>query len=70
MTWMAKVRNTNKLWTVREVAHHFRRTERTIYRWINEGFVQNVLQVRDGYLIPDQEIQRLQKSFRFNFDRP
>ena len=45
--------------TVGEAANEFNRTPKTIYRWIEEGFLQNVFKVRDGYLIPKEEIDRI-----------
>ena len=48
-----------KYYTVRAVAEIFHRTERTIYRWIKEGFILNVRRVKDGYLIPSSEVERV-----------
>ena len=45
--------------TVGEAANEFNRTPKTIYRWIEEGFLQNVIKVRDGYFIPKEEIDRI-----------
>lgn len=45
--------------TVREVAALFRRSRKTIYRWIDEGRVfKNVIKVKDGILIPEAEVRR------------
>ena len=50
----------SKLLTVAEVADIFRKSKKTIYRWIDEGRVFNdVRRVRDGYLIPEEEVQRV-----------
>lgn len=49
-----------KLLTVAEVAGIFRKSKKTIYRWIDEGKVfQDVRKVRDGYLIPEKEVERV-----------
>lgn len=49
-----------KLLTVAEVAVIFRKSKKTIYRWIDEGKVfSDVRKVRDGYLIPEEEVQRV-----------
>lgn len=50
---------SNRLWTVKETAELFRRSVDTIYRWIQEDTFTEVIKVRDGYYIPDREIQRL-----------
>jgi len=50
----------SKRFTVREASEIFRRTPWTIYRWINEGYL-HADKVRDGYLIPETEINRLFK---------
>ena len=63
---MAKVKNTNKLWTVNETAQYFRRSNDTIYRWIGQKFIQEVIKVKDGYLIPVKEIKRLEKHNKIN----
>ncbi len=45
--------------TVREVAELFRRSRKTIYRWIDEGRVfREVVKVKDGILIPEAEVKR------------
>lgn len=48
-----------KTFTVKETAEIVNRSEKTIYRWIDEGFLQNIIKVRDGYLIPKDEIDRI-----------
>lgn len=49
-----------KLLTVAEVAEICRKSKKTIYRWIDEGKVfRDVRKVRDGYLIPEEEVQRV-----------
>jgi excisionase family DNA binding protein len=45
--------------TVKETARMVHRSPDTIYRWIEEGFLQNFIKVRDGYLIPKTEIERI-----------
>ncbi len=45
--------------TVRQVAEIFNRSVKTIYRWIREGYITDVRKVRDGYLIPQSEVERL-----------
>ncbi len=45
--------------TVGEVAELFRRSKKTIYRWIDEGKVfKEVVRVNDGILIPEKEVRR------------
>jgi len=48
-----------KYYTVKEAAEIFKRDIKTIYRWIQEGFLRDVTKVKDGYLIPETEIQRI-----------
>ena len=48
-----------RYFTVRVVAEIFHRSEKTIYRWIKEGFISNVRRVKDGYLIPASEVDRV-----------
>lgn len=51
-----------KNYTVRECAEIFKRSEDTIRRWISEGFFKTVYRVKDGYLIPDEEITRVHQE--------
>ena len=46
-------------YTVKETARMVHRTPDTIYRWIDEGFITDFIKVRDGYLIPKTEIERI-----------
>lgn len=49
-----------KNYTVQEVAEIFRRTPQTIRRWIDEGKpFKVVFRVKDGYLIPEKEVNRV-----------
>ncbi len=49
-----------KFMTVKEVAVTFRRSQDTIYRWISEGKIfDNVIKMKDGYLIPESEVKRI-----------
>lgn len=49
-----------KLLTVTEVALIFRKSNKTIYRWIDEGKVfARVVKVADGYLIPEDVVQKI-----------
>ncbi len=50
-----------KMLTVRELAEEVRRTPKTVYRWIQEGVLVNVFRVRDGYLIPRKEAERMKE---------
>ena len=46
--------------TVKETADIFKRSPKTIRRWINEGTVfERLIKVRDGYLIPRSEVDRV-----------
>lgn len=47
-----------KYLTINETAEIFRRHPRTIYRWIEEGFL-HAIKVRDGYLVPYEEVERI-----------
>jgi len=47
-----------KYYTVKEVADYFRRTPQTIYRWIEDGYLESK-KVRDGHLISEIEINRI-----------
>ncbi len=51
-----------KYYTVKEMAGIVHRDIRTIYRWIDEGFVKNYAKVKDGYLIPESEVSRILDS--------
>ena len=44
--------------TVKEVAKIFKRHQRTIYRWLDEGFISGK-KVKDGWFIPRTEIDRI-----------
>lgn len=48
-----------KFMTVKEVAIVFRRSHDTIYRWISEDTFKDVVKVKDGYLIPEDEVKRV-----------
>jgi len=41
-----------ELYTVREVAHRFRRSPRIVYCWIDEGFIKTI-RIKRGHLIPN-----------------
>ncbi len=43
---------------IQEVAEIFRRHPRTIYRWLEEGFLQGK-KVKGGWFIPRSEIERI-----------
>lgn len=58
-----KMNGIEKL-TVREAAQAVNRSPDTIYRWIGEGFLQHYFRVRDGYLIPRTEINRILVEIR------
>lgn len=47
-----------KYYTVKETAEIFRRSAQTVYRWIEEGFLESK-RVRDGHLISEIEINRI-----------
>lgn len=51
-----------KNYTVKECAQIFKRSEDTIRRWIAEGFFKTAYKIRDGYLIPEEEINRIHKE--------
>lgn len=48
-----------KNYTIAEVAEIFKRSKKTIYRWREEGIFREVIQVKDGYLIPEKEVLRV-----------
>ena len=45
--------------TIREVSIIVRRSPQTIYRWIDEGYLERCVKVKDGYLVPKSEITRI-----------
>ena len=47
-----------KYYTVKETADIFRRTTRTILRWIEDGYLESK-KVKDGHLISELEIHRI-----------
>jgi excisionase family DNA binding protein len=56
--------------TVKEVAVFFRRSKKTIYRWIDEGKVfRDVVKVKDGILIPEKEVKRAVEEGRERYLR-
>lgn len=44
--------------TVKEFAQTLRRHPRTIYRWLDEGFLRGK-KVKDGWLIDQEEVERV-----------
>ncbi|OPY71366.1 MAG: Helix-turn-helix domain protein [Syntrophorhabdus sp. PtaU1.Bin002] len=44
--------------TVKEAAKIVKRHPRTIYRWLDEDYIRGK-KVRDGWLIPEEEISRI-----------
>jgi excisionase family DNA binding protein len=44
--------------TVKDVAQQVHRHRRTIYRWLEEGYLRG-RKVRDGWLIPHEEVERI-----------
>ncbi len=48
-----------KNYTIAEAADIFKRSKKTIYRWREERIFREVIQVKDGYLIPEKEILRV-----------
>jgi excisionase family DNA binding protein len=50
-----------KYYTVKETAEIFRRSVRTILRWIDEGYLRSN-KVKDGHLISEIEINRILNS--------
>lgn len=48
-----------KLLTVEEVAGIFRKTERTIYTWLADKVFPRARKVKGGWLIPEQDVNRL-----------
>ena len=55
---MEKEAGMIKYYTVKEAAKIFRRSIWTIYRWIDEGFIESQ-KVKDGHLISELEIHRI-----------
>ena len=46
--------------TIQETADIFRKSKKTIYRWLDEGDVfLRYIRVKDGILIPQSEIDRI-----------
>ena len=52
-------------YTVNEIALIVKRTPKTIRRWIAEGFIKKVFKVKDGYLIPKNELQNILKREKY-----
>ena len=50
-----------RFFTVQGLAELVHRHVRTIYRWLDEGFIHG-LKVRDGWLIPEEEVERILKK--------
>lgn len=48
-----------KNYTLAEVATIFKRFKKTIWRWREEGIFREIIQVKDGYLIPEREVLRM-----------
>ena len=51
-----------KYLTAAEVALELRRSPRTVYRWLGEGFFPHAFKVKDGHLIPQADINRLSRK--------
>jgi excisionase family DNA binding protein len=47
--------------TVKDLAKIFHRHPRTVYRWLDEGFIHGK-KVRDGWLIPQEEVEKIIKD--------
>jgi excisionase family DNA binding protein len=47
-----------RYYTVKELANKFHRHFRTIYRWLDEGYIRGK-KVRDGWLIPEEEVEKV-----------
>lgn len=47
-----------RYYTVKELAKKFHRHPRTIYRWLDEGYIRGK-KVRDGWLIPEEEAEKI-----------
>jgi hypothetical protein len=43
---------------VKDVAEIFHRHPRTVYRWLDEGFIKG-RKVKDGWLIPQEEVEKI-----------
>ena len=49
--------------TIKEAAETFKRKPKTLRRWIDEGkMFKRVIKIKDGYLIPQSEIDRILKE--------
>ena len=60
-----------KNYTIQEVADTFRRKPKTIRKWIDEGKTFKVLfKVKDGYLIPEKEVERILAEGEIQNDYP
>ncbi len=55
------LRHLNKYFTLKEVSIIFRRRPETLRRWVREGRLQ-ALKIRNGFLIPESEIQKLKSE--------
>ena len=53
------IKTPNRMLTVKQMADEINRSPKTIYRWIEEGFLKNVIRIRDGYKIPATEVNRI-----------
>ena len=47
-----------KLFTVKEVAEHFHKRPKTIWRWIAAGMFPNAKKVKDGWYIPEPDVEK------------
>jgi excisionase family DNA binding protein len=47
-----------RYYTVKEVAKIFHRHPRTVYRWLDEGYIRGK-KVRDGWLLPEEEVEKM-----------
>ncbi len=48
----------SRYFTIKQVALKFHRHPRTIYRWLDEGFLHGK-KVRDGWIIPEDELEKI-----------
>ena len=48
-------------WHVKDLAEKFERHPRTIYRWLDEGFIHGK-KVRSNWLIPQEEVDKIMRD--------
>ncbi len=48
----------SRWWHANEIAKEYNRTRRTIYRWLEEGYIKGK-KIKSNWLVPDEEVKKI-----------